>query len=62
MAQIDPEFLQRYKALIDQGYGASFAEGVALEARLSSAANSAVRPEEVEARRMAVQSRGRNQT
>ena len=61
MTQIDPAFLARYKALIDEGYAASFTEGVALEARLSRKANSAVRPEQVEARRLAVQERGRGQ-
>ena len=61
MAQIDPAFLARYKALIDEGYATDFAGGMALEARLSSAANSAVRPEDVEARRLAVQERGREQ-
>lgn len=61
MAQIDPAFLARYKALIDEGYAASFAEGMALEARLSREANSAVQPEQVEARRLAVQERGRGQ-
>ena len=61
MAQIDPAFLARYKALIDEGYATDFAGGMALEARLSSAANSAVRPEDVEARRLAVQERGRGQ-
>ncbi|MCL4671674.1 MAG: enoyl-CoA hydratase [Sphingomonadaceae bacterium] len=61
MAQIDPAFLARYKAMIDEGYAASFAEGMALEARLSREANSAVQPEQVEARRLAVQERGRGQ-
>ena len=61
MASIDPEFLARYKKLIDDGYGHSFEEGMALEADLSSAANSAVTPEEVEARREAVQARARTQ-
>jgi enoyl-CoA hydratase len=61
MAQIDPAFLARYKALIDEGYGMDFAGGMALEARLSSVANSTVRPEDVEARRLAVQERGRGQ-
>ncbi|MFN4113596.1 MAG: enoyl-CoA hydratase [Sphingomonadaceae bacterium] len=61
MAQIDPAFLARYKALIDEGYASDFAGGMALEARLSSAANSAVKPEQVEARRLAVQERGREQ-
>ncbi|RGP42042.1 Methylglutaconyl-CoA hydratase [Altererythrobacter insulae] len=61
MASIDPEFLARYKKLIDDGYAHSFKEGLALEAELSSAANSAVTPEEVEARREAVQARARMQ-
>lgn len=61
MASIDPAFLATYKQLIDDGYAASFAEGMQLEHRLSSAANSAVSPEEVEARRAAVQARGRTQ-
>jgi len=61
MAQIDPAFLATYKRLIDDGYAASFAEGMAIEAERSSAANSAVSPEEVEARRTAVQERGRGQ-
>lgn len=61
MASIDPAMLRAYKALIDTGYAASFSEGLALEHRTSSAANSAVKPEDVEARRLAVQARGRSQ-
>ena len=61
MASIDPAFLAQYKKLIDDGYAQSFADGMALEAELSSAANSAVTPEEVEARRAAVQARARTQ-
>ena len=61
MASIDPAFIAAYKRLIDDGYGLGFAEGLALEAERSSAANSAVAPEDVEARRAAVQERGRGQ-
>lgn len=61
MATIDPVFLANYKTLIDEGYAATFGEGMALENARSSAANSQVSPEEVEARRMAVQERGRGQ-
>jgi len=61
MAGIDPAFLASYKRLIDDGFGLGFNEGLALEAARSSAANSAVAPEEVEARRAAVQQRGRGQ-
>lgn len=61
MATIDPAFLANYKTLIDEGYAATFGKGLELENARSSAANSQVSPEEVEARRMAVQERGRGQ-
>jgi enoyl-CoA hydratase len=61
MAGIDPTFLASYKRLIDDGYALSFGEGMTTEAARSSAANAAVAPEEVEARRAAVQHRGRAQ-
>jgi enoyl-CoA hydratase len=61
MASIDPTMLKAYKALIDEGYAASFGDGLAVEHRVSSAANSTVTPEDVEARRLAVQARGRTQ-
>lgn len=61
MASIDPAFVAQYKRLIDDGYAVSFREGMAIEAGRSGAANAAVTPEEVEARREAVQSRGRMQ-
>lgn len=50
-----------YKRLIDEGYGASFSEGLRIEHRVSTAHNSAVTPEAVEARRESVRSRGRTQ-
>ena len=61
MASVEPEMLLAYKTLIDDGYALTFAEGLEIEHRLSSAANSAVTPAEVEARRAAVQARGRTQ-
>lgn len=61
MATIDPAFLANYKRLIDDGYAATFGDGMKLEAQLSSEANSQVTPEEVEARRAGVQARGRGQ-
>lgn len=61
MAGIDPAMLQAYKALIDQGYAASFGEGLATEHAVSSARNSQVSGAEVEARRRAVTERGRTQ-
>lgn len=61
MAGIDPAFLRQYKALIDEGYARPLAEGLALEAARSTAANRAVTPAAVAARREAVQQRGRSQ-
>ena len=61
MASIDPAMIQQYKALINQGYAMSFGDGMALEARISSAANGRVDAAEVEARRSAVMERGRTQ-
>lgn len=61
MAGINPAFLAGYKRLIDDGYAQNLGAGLALEAERSSAANAAVAPEEVEARRAAVQDRGRDQ-
>lgn len=61
MATVDPVMLRNYKALINKGFEASFGEGLALEARLSTSANSAVSADEVEARRRAVMERGRTQ-
>ncbi|MEH3036861.1 MAG: enoyl-CoA hydratase [Sphingomonas adhaesiva] len=61
IASADAAFIAGYKRLIDDGYALPFGEGMALEHRRSSAANRAVTPESVEARRAAVQARGRAQ-
>ena len=61
MASIDPTMVTAYKALIDEGYAASFGDALAVEHRVSGIANAAVAPEEIEARRHAVQARGRIQ-
>lgn len=61
MASADPAMIQAYKALIDQGYAASFGEALALEHATSSARNSSVSGGEVEARRRTVMERGRSQ-
>ena len=61
IASADPDMVQAYKALIDEGYALSFGEGMALENAKSSAANSQVDKGEVEARRLAVMERGRTQ-
>ena len=61
IASIDPGFIAEYKELIDQGYAASLQEGLSLEHEASTRHNTMVRADEVEARRIAVQTRGRSQ-
>ena len=61
MASIDPAMLKAYKALINQGFERNFGDGLALEARVSTAANGTVSADEVERRRRAVMDRGRTQ-
>ena len=61
IASADPAFIAAYKRLIDDGFARPFGEALSLEHERSSAANAAVTPEAVEARRAAVQARGRAQ-
>ena len=61
MASADPGMIQAYKALIDEGYAASFGDALELEHKTSSARNAAVSGAEVEERRRAVMERGREQ-
>lgn len=61
IASADAAFIANYKKLIDDGFALPFGEAMALEHRVSSAANRAVTPEAVEARRAQVQARGRAQ-
>ncbi len=61
MASIPAEALSAYKAIIDGGYDLSLADGLAFEHRTSSAHNRQVTPQMVEARREAIQARGRSQ-
>lgn len=61
IASADAGFIASYKRLIDDGFARPFGEAMALEHERSSAANRAVTPEAVEARRAAVQARGRAQ-
>lgn len=61
MAQIDPDMLGDLKAMIDDGYARTLAEGLALEDERSRKRNAQVRPEDVESRRAGVLSRGRTQ-
>lgn len=61
IASADGNSIAAYKKLIDDGFAVPFGEAMALEHERSSAANRAVTPEAVEARRAAVQARGRSQ-
>jgi enoyl-CoA hydratase len=61
MASIDGDILVTYKSMIDDGYALSLGDGLALEHKRSVIHNAAVTPEMVEARRLAVQARGRSQ-
>lgn len=61
MAQIDGDFLIAYKHLINDGYGMPFAEAIELERARSAPYNAGVTPATIEARRAAVQARGRAQ-
>lgn len=61
IASADAAFIAAYKRLIDDGFARPFGEGMALEHDRSSQANREVTPEAVEARRAAVQARGRAQ-
>ena len=61
MADIEAEMLVTYKAMIDDGYALSMGDGMKLEHERSVVHNAVVTPEMVDARRAAVQARGRNQ-
>jgi enoyl-CoA hydratase len=61
MASIEGDMLITYKAMIDDGYALPMGEGLKLEHDRSLAHNAEVTPEMVEARRAAVQARGRSQ-
>jgi enoyl-CoA hydratase len=61
MASIETGFIQSYKKLIDDGYATSLSEGLLLEHERSAAANASVSAVTIEARRAAVQARGRVQ-
>jgi enoyl-CoA hydratase len=56
-----PETLTAYKALIDDGYAASFGEGMELEAKIGKAANQQVAGNAIEQRREAIRQRGQEQ-
>lgn len=60
MLSVEPDMLVSYRKLIDDGFAATFGEGLSLEQE-RAAANAGVSAEAIEARRAAVQARGRGQ-
>ena len=50
-----------YKKLIDEGFGQDFSTGLETEQRFFKAANRALTPEAVEARRAGIRARGQTQ-
>jgi enoyl-CoA hydratase len=61
IASGDAAFIANYKRLMDDGYGMTFAQGMALEHERSLPYNSSKTPEQLEATRAAVIARGRQQ-
>jgi enoyl-CoA hydratase len=61
MATIPVETLSLYKSIIDEGFGKDFETSMQVENTRSTANNRTVTPESVEARRAAIQARGRSQ-
>lgn len=61
MATIPVETLSLYKSIIDDGFAKSFGKSMHLEQERSTANNRKVTPQAVEARRAAIQARGRSQ-
>jgi len=62
MASVPEAASQTYKSLIDEGFGLSFKDAMAVEARLSQAHNPGVKAESVAQARLEVTARGRDQT
>jgi len=61
MLSVLPHMLIAYKQVIDQGYAATFTEGMAIERARADANNGAISPQEIEARREAVRARAQTQ-
>ena len=61
MASMDPTFQKAYKKLINDGFALTFGEGMVIESERNREANTQVSGAEIEARRKAVQERGRAQ-
>ena len=61
MTSMIPEMLTQYKALIDDGYGMAFADGMKLERTIGAKLNAEVTAASIEEKRKAVQARGKAQ-
>jgi enoyl-CoA hydratase len=61
MLSCDPPSLRRYKQMIDRGYAGTFADGMALEQRISREHLADVTAEAIAGRRAGIQDRGRQQ-
>jgi enoyl-CoA hydratase len=61
IASAAPDMVRRYKALIDEGFGMPLAEAMRHERAVADASNPGLDPAAIEARRAAVQNRGRAQ-
>lgn len=61
MLGVAPQFLPRYKRVIDEGYHMNLADAMAFEARESRAWNEQVSAASIEARRGAIMARGKQQ-
>jgi enoyl-CoA hydratase len=62
MATVPEAASQTYKSLIDEGFGLSFKDAMAVEARVSQAHNPGVKADSVAQARLEVTARGRDQT
>ena len=62
MLSCEPAVMRAYKRVIDQGFAATFADGLRLEAEANRAHARTLTPEAVAARRQGVQARGRSQS
>ena len=61
MMSCHPHTMRAYKALIDRGFGMPFTDAIRLERETSLEHAKQVRPEDIAARRSAIQERGRRQ-
>jgi enoyl-CoA hydratase len=61
MLSCDPPSLRRYKQMIDRGYAGTFADGMAIERRISREHLAGVTAESIAGRRAGIQDRGRQQ-